>query len=114
MAKRIFKNVDEFEKFFSHGFEFSGDLKLVFRKNQEAKNICDRRFHRWCDEHNIGETYDEMVMAIEDYYEHLEAKVDRDEYDEWNLDCWKKQLNGELPDAFVPLTDEDEEEDASD
>ncbi|MBO7366806.1 MAG: hypothetical protein J6U28_08950 [Bacteroidales bacterium] len=112
MAKRIFRNVDEFEKFFSHGFAFSKELTEIFRKNQEAKNICDRRFHRWCDEHNVPETYDGMVMAIEDFYNDLEAKQNRDEYDEWNLDCWKKQLNGEWPDAFVPLTDEDE--DASD
>lgn len=106
--ERRFKTVEEFERFFAHGLDMDDEMTSWIRKNQEAKNICDRRYYAWCDAHNVPETYEAMLFAIEDFYADLEKKSDRDEYDEWNLRCWKQQLNGEIPDPFIPMEEDDE------
>ena len=105
-TERRFKTAEEFETFFGNGDLFT--IEPWMRKQQEAKNICVRRFAVWCEQHKVPEEYEAMVLAIEDYYADLRAHGCKDRYDEWNLQVWEALLRGEVPELFC------EPEDASD
>lgn len=102
--ERKFKTASEFEDFFGNGM-MSDEIWL--RKCQEAKNICDRRYAIWCDKNNVPEEYEAMILAIEDYYNYLETKTDKDAFDEWNLRVWKALLNHEVPPMFCEPEEEE-------
>lgn len=80
-----FKGIKHFEALATKGlYEFTPEI----REQITAEAVYERRFARWCDEHQIGETYVEGVKALYAFYEFLEQKEDKDKYDIEMLDAW--------------------------
>ncbi len=101
--ERMFNTAKEFEEFFSGGLE----IEPWMRKNQEAKQIIERRMHVWMAENGVPEAYEPMVLAIEDYYNYLAGKKDRDEYEEWALTTWYEALSNAEERTLFCYEDED-------
>lgn len=94
-----FEGIKKFEDLVTRGlYEFTPEI----REQIEAKAVYERRFARWCDEHQVGETYEDGVKALYDFYEDLERKEDKDKHDISMLEAW------------IALHDSTTDEDASD
>lgn len=96
-----FEGIKKFEDLVTRGlYEFTPEI----REQIEAKAVYERRFARWCDEHQVGETYEDGVKALYDFYEDLERKEDKDK-DKHDID---------MLEAWIALHDSTTDEDASD
>lgn len=81
-----FESVEKFEKMATRGlYEFTDEM----REQVVKKAVEERRFARWCDAHNIGESYEDGIKALYLYYEYLSEKKDRDAIDQESLDAWE-------------------------
>ena len=102
-----FEGIKKFESLITGDmYDFTPEL----RERYAAKAITERRFARWCDEHNVGDTYEEYVYALYAFYDDLRRKQDPDELDLRMLEDWN-EFHSEDVKSFVPTFDD---EDASD
>lgn len=102
-----FEGIKKFESLITGDmYDFTPEL----RERYTAKAITERRFARWCDEHNVGDTYEEYVKALYQFYDDLRHKHDPDELDLRMLEDWN-EFHSEGIKSFVPTFDD---EDASD
>ena len=85
-----FESIGKFEETATRGlYEFTPEM----REQVAKKAVCERRFARWCDAHNIGESYEDGVKALYAFYEDLEQKGDKDRIDQEMLKDWEALHN---------------------
>ena len=91
-----FEGITKFEALVTKGlYEFTDEM----RELTATKAVYERRFARWCDAHNIGDTYEDGVKALYEFYTELEQKADKDKYDIAMLEAWETFHDYKLEDS---------------